>query len=136
MPTTTLTFVLNDPPYDSARSTTAFRLIDAALQRGYDVNVWAYEGAVLLASAGQQPHGNPLHGRDAEAEDHPTTKDWIAALQLEARRQSVKLDWVVCGSSIDERGVPEVVAGVRRGAPSDLWAFVRSSTNTLVIPTR
>ena len=136
MPPKTLTFVLNDPPYESARTTTAFRLIDAALQRGYDVNVFAYEGAVGLSFAHQSPHANPLHGRDTESEDHPTPKDWISALQLEARRQSVRLDWVNCGQCIDERGVGESIPGVRRGAPADLWAFVRASTNTLVIPTR
>jgi tRNA 2-thiouridine synthesizing protein D len=136
MPPKTLTFVLNDPPYESARTTTAFRLIDAALQRGFDVNVFAYEGAVGLAFERQTAHANPLHGHDTEAEDHPTPKDWIATLQLEARRQTVRLDWVNCGPCIDERGVAESIPGVRRGAPADLWAFVRSSTNTLVIPTR
>ncbi len=29
----TFTFVLMDPPYESANSTTAFRLIDAAIKR-------------------------------------------------------------------------------------------------------
>jgi hypothetical protein len=36
--------------YESARSTTALRIIDAANKRGFDVNVLAYEGAVALAS--------------------------------------------------------------------------------------
>ena len=45
----TLTFALMDPPFESARSTTALRLIDAALRRGHNVNVFAYEGAVHLA---------------------------------------------------------------------------------------
>ncbi|MEE9301772.1 MAG: DsrE family protein, partial [Alphaproteobacteria bacterium] len=44
----TLTFAIMDPPYESGRSTTAFRLIDIAAKRGYDVNVFAYEGAVCL----------------------------------------------------------------------------------------
>jgi tRNA 2-thiouridine synthesizing protein D len=136
MTTKTLTLVLNDPPYESARTTTALRIIDAAIKRGYDVNVFAYEGAVSMASALQAPHANATHGRDTTAEDHPTTKDWIAALQLEARRRTVKLDWVNCGLCVDERGVGEIIQGVRRGGPADLWAFVRSSGNTLVIPTR
>jgi tRNA 2-thiouridine synthesizing protein D len=34
---TTLTFALMDPPFESARSTTAARLIDLALRRGHDV---------------------------------------------------------------------------------------------------
>ena len=41
----TLTFALMDAPFESARSTTALRLIDIAARRGYDINVFAYEGA-------------------------------------------------------------------------------------------
>jgi tRNA 2-thiouridine synthesizing protein D len=136
MTTKTLTLVLNDPPYESARSTTALRIVDAAIKRGCDVNVFAYEGAVALSFSQQLAHANAIHGRDAIAEDHPTTKDWIAALQREARQLGVKLDWVNCGVCSDERGVADAIPGVRRGSPADLWAFVRGSINTLVIPTR
>lgn len=131
-----LTFVLNDPPYESARSTTALRLVDAALRRGLDVNVFAYEGAVALAFARQAPHANAVHGRDAAAEDHPNPKDWIAALLAAAERGGQKLDWVNCGLCVDERGVGEAVAGTRRGSPVDLWKFIQESATTLVIPTR
>jgi len=132
----TLTFVLNDPPYESARSTTALRLIDAAIRRGHDVNVFAYEGAVALPFAKQAPHANAVHGRDVAAEDHPNPKDWIAALLAEAAKQGRKVDWVNCGLCVDERGVGEAVAGTRRGSPADLWKFVQQSTATLVIPTK
>lgn len=136
MSTKCLTFVLNDPPYESARTTTALRLVDAALRRGYDVNVFAYEGAVGLPAASQAPHANVIHGRDLQDEDHPNPKDWIAALQVEARRNALRFDWVNCGLCGDERGTGEAIPGVRRGVPADLWAFVRGSVNTLVIPTR
>jgi tRNA 2-thiouridine synthesizing protein D len=132
----TLTFVLNDPPYESARSTTALRLIDAAIRRGHDVNVFAYEGAVGLAFARQAPHANAVHGRDVAAEDHPNPKDWIAALLTEAGRLGRKIDWVNCGLCVDERGVGEAIAGTRRGSPADLWKFVQGSAATLVIPTK
>ena len=132
----TLTFVLNDPPYENARTTTALRLIDRALRRGHHVNVFAYEGAVALPFAKQAAHANPVHGRDAAAEDHPTTKDWIAALFAEAERHQVKLDWVNCGLCVDERGVAEAIPGTRRGSPADLAKFVEASTNVLVIPTK
>ena len=49
----TLTFVLMDAPFESARTTTAFRLLHAALTRGCDVNVFAYGGAVALSFAKQ-----------------------------------------------------------------------------------
>jgi tRNA 2-thiouridine synthesizing protein D len=136
MASKTLTFTLNDPPYESARSTTALRLVDAAIRLGYDVNVFAYEGAVALPFAKQTPHPNAVHGRDLAAEDHPTTKDWIAALFAAASSRGVKLDWVNCGLCVDERGVAESIPGPRRGSPADLWKFVQGSINTLVIPTR
>ena len=100
-----LTLVLNDPPYESSRTSTAFRIADAAIRRGIDVNVFAYEGAVGLSFARQCPHANVVHGRDVSAEDHPTTKVWIGELFELARERSVKLDWVNCGLCIDERGV-------------------------------
>jgi tRNA 2-thiouridine synthesizing protein D len=132
----TLTFVLNDPPYESARSTTALRLIDAAIKRGHDVNVFAYEGAVALAFAKQASHANAIHCRDAANEDHPTTKEWIAAILKEASLRGVKVEWINCGLCVDERGVAESIAGANRGGPPDLARFALSSDNTLVIPTR
>ncbi|MGZ3437883.1 MAG: DsrE family protein [Polyangia bacterium] len=133
---TSLTFVLNDPPYENARSTTALRLVDAAIRRGFDVNIFAYEGAVALSFAKQAPHANAVHGRDVAAEDHPNPKDWITALVDAATARGGQLDWVNCGLCVDERGVGESVAGTRRGSPADLLKFVQASANTLVIPTK
>lgn len=133
---TTLTFVLMDGPYESARSTTALRLVDAALRRGIAVTVFAYEGAVALPFARQAPHANAVHGRDVVEEDHPNPKDWVTALFTEARRRGVALDWVQCGLCVDERGTTEWVPGPRRGGPADLVAFAAASDNVLVIPTR
>ncbi len=131
-----LTFAIMDAPYESARSTTALRLIDIAVRRGYDVNVFAYEGAVGLAFAKQAPHPNAVHGRDLAQEDHPNPKDWIAAILDQALRTGAKVDWVQCGLCVDERGASECVPGPRRGSPADLWKFAEESDNTLVIPTR
>lgn len=132
----TLTFALMDPPYEDARSTTALRLIDLAVKRGYDVNVFAYEGAVYLPFARQQQHPNAVHGRDAEAEDHPQPKEWVAALMAAASANGGRLDWVNCGLCVDERGAGEAIEGVRRGSPADFWAMAQASDNTLVIPAR
>jgi tRNA 2-thiouridine synthesizing protein D len=131
-----LTFVLMDGPYETARSTTGLRLVDAAIRHGHDVNVFAYEGAVALPFAKQAPHANAVHGRDVAEEDHPNPKDWIAAILEEAGRRGARVDWVQCGLCVDERGVGEWIAGPRRGSPADLVAFVDGSDNTLVIPTR
>ena len=131
----TLTFLLMDAPFESSRTATALRLIDAALERGIDVNVFAYEGAVCLPLAAQAAHPNAVHGRDAEAEDHPLPRHWIAALIAKAAALGLSFDWVNCGLCVDERGAAPSIDGVRRGTPADFWAMAQASDNTLVVPT-
>ena len=132
----TLTFALMDGPFENARSTTALRLIDIAAQRGYDINVFAYESAVYLPFSKQEPHPNKVHGHDAEQEDHPLPKEWVEALMKSAKDNGGKVDWVNCGLCVDERVVGEAIEGVRRGTPGDLWNFAEASDNTLIIPTK
>jgi len=133
---TPLSFALMDAPFESARSSTALRLLAIAARRGCDIKVFAYEGAVMLPFARQQPHANAVHSRSAEEENHFLPKDVIAALIEEATRNGGSLDWVNCGLCVDERGAGEPVAGVRRGTPGDFWQMAKDSTNTLVIATR
>ena len=132
----TLTFVLMDPPYENPRSTTALGLLDIAARRGYNLNIFAYEGAVNLPFSKQAPHPNAVHGRDAEQEDHPNPKDWVAAIMDETKKNGGHFDWVQCGLCVDERGAGESIPGLRRGTPGDLVKFADGSDNTLVIPTR
>jgi tRNA 2-thiouridine synthesizing protein D len=131
----TLTFALMDPPFESARSTTALRLVDLALARGHHVNVFAYEGAVALTFAAQQAHPNAVHGRGLEEEDHPLPREWVAALHELAGERGAELAWVNCGLCVDERGMAQSIAGPRRGSPADLARMIEESDNTLVIPT-
>lgn len=133
---TTLTFALMDAPYESARSTTALRLIEIAARRGYNINVFAYEGAVYLPFALQKAHPNAVHGHDTHEENHPLPKDWVAELMQLAKDNGGSIDWINCGLCVDERGAGESIEGIRRGGPAHLWAWVQESTNTLVIPTR
>jgi tRNA 2-thiouridine synthesizing protein D len=132
----TITLLVMDAPYESARSTTALRLVDAAIRNGCHVNVFAYEGAVGLPFSKQTPHANAIHGCDVAQEDHPNPKDWIAALLAAASEKGLKLDWVNCGLCVDERGAGEAIAGVRRGSPADFWKMSEASAATLVIPTK
>jgi len=132
----TITFALMDPPYENARSTTALRLIHIAAQRGYNVNVFAYEGAVGLPFTKQSPHANAVHGHDADEEDHPLPHEWIDAIATAASANGGNLDWINCGLCVDERGVHEALDFVRRGSPADLWNWAEASDNTLVIPTK
>jgi tRNA 2-thiouridine synthesizing protein D len=131
-----LTFALMDAPFESARTATAFRLLHAALDRGHDVNVFAYEGAVGLAFARQTAHPNAVHGRDAEQEAHPLSRVWIERLQAFAERRGARLQWINCGLCVDERGVAEAIAGVKRGSPADFWGMAQAADSTLVIATR
>lgn len=131
-----LTFAFMDPPFENERTVTFFRLLDAALEEGTDVSVFAYEGAVSLAFAKQVPHGNAIHDRDAEEEAHPLSKSWIEALQHKARERGLEFNWVNCGLCVDERGVNESVAGCRRGSPADFWRQALAADNTLIIGTR
>src|SRR5678809_1384816 len=122
-----------DPPYESANSTTAFRIIHAALEQGINVNVFAYEGAVCLALKDQTPHANPVKGTTLEEEEHPTTKAFVSSLLALGHDQPL-LTWVNCGLCVDERGAASVVEGVKRGSPADFFKMANESTNTLVIP--
>jgi tRNA 2-thiouridine synthesizing protein D len=131
----TLTVAIMDAPYEAAASTTAFRIIAAALQKGIHVNVFAYEGAVSLTMKEQAPHANPVKGTSVEEEDHPTTKDLVAAL-VELGKDDPKLTWVNCGLCVDERGAGNWIEGVKRGGPADFLKMAGESTRTLVIPTR
>ncbi len=130
-----LTLALMDPPYESANSTTAFRIISAALRKGIHVNVFAYEGAVCLPLKDQAPHANPVKGTSVEEEEHPTTRSFVSSL-LEIGGGDPQLMWVNCGLCVDERGAANAVEGVRRGSPADFLKMAEGSTNTLVIPTK
>lgn len=130
-----LTLALMEPPYESATSTTAFRIISAALSKGIHVNVFAYEGAVCLALKDQAPHANPVKGTSLEEEEHPTTRAFVSSL-LEAGNGNPLLTWVNCGLCVDERGAANTVDGVKRGSPADFLKMAQESTNTLVIPTK
>ena len=131
----TLTLALMDPHYESANSTTALRIISAALAKGINVNVFAYEGAVCLALKDQVPHANPIKGTTVEQEDHPTTRGFVSSL-LEIGKDKPLLTWVNCGLCVDERGATNVVDGIKRGSPADFFKMANESTNTLVIPTK
>jgi len=132
----TLTVLLMDAPYESENLTTAFRILDVAARRGYNLNVFAYEGAAGLAFARQAPHPNPVHGKNLAEENHPTTKDQVLALIAHTEKNGGKVDWVNCGMCVDERGVNEFAPGTRRGSPADFHASTEASDNVLVIPTK
>jgi tRNA 2-thiouridine synthesizing protein D len=131
-----LTFAIMDPPFESERSTTFFRLLALAAERGYEIGVFAYEGAVHLAFDRQSAHGNSVHKTDAASENHPLPKEWLRELMKVAAAHGGRIDWVNCGLCVDERGVNEAIEGTRRGSPADFWKMVSTSDNVLSIGTR
>ena len=127
-----------DGPYESANSTTAVRIIDAALRRGMDVHVTAYEGAVAYSVAAVRRSSNPTHAPgDSARQRRATSKDFVRALMRAAADRGVKLDWLRIGECEDERGVyGDQLEGTRRGTPADFVDQIGRSGNVLVIPTR
>ena len=115
---------------------TFFRMLDIAAKRGYDLNVFAYEGAVGLPFSKQQKHPNKVHGRDVEEEDHPLTSEWITSLMKSAKDNGGSINWINCGLCVDERGVGDWVDGCRRGGPKHLVEASAASDGTLIIGAR
>ena len=107
MPNTSLTFIMANPSSEGARTITTFRLVDAALRRGHDVNVFCLQGSV-------DPHG------------------WIGALNATAKATGVKLSWFYRGASVDQSGAADALDVDTK----DLRRTAEASTNTLVIPAR
>ncbi|VEP14758.1 conserved hypothetical protein [Hyella patelloides LEGE 07179] len=136
MSSKTLSIAIMDAPYESANSTTALRIIHSALNQGHNVEVFAYEGAVNLTMKEQSPHANSIKGTTIKEENHPTTKDWIAALFELAQAKKVTLNWINCGLCVDERGAGNWIDGVHKGGPADFIKAVQKSDGVLVIPTR
>ena len=56
----TLTLLMMDSSFEQTRTITAFRIIEEALERGHNVNVFAYEGAVNLAFAKQNNYDRAI----------------------------------------------------------------------------
>lgn len=132
----TLTVTLMDGPFEQARTTTALRLLQDAAERGWHLNVFAYEGAVYLAYTEQSPHGNAVHGHDVDEEDHPLPKDWLLQIKATAEANGGSFDWINCGLCEDERGAHPPIEGARRGGPAGLVEWAEQSDATLIIPTR
>ena len=124
-----------DPPYESSNTATAFRIIAAALEKGHNVTVFAYEGATALTLKGQVGHPNPVKNTNLEEEKHPLSKDLVAGLFELASKNNVVLNWVNCGMCVDERGVHDWIDGPKRGGPPDFVRAVGESDQTLVIAT-
>jgi hypothetical protein len=57
------------------------------------INIFVYEGASGLAFVRQMPHPYPVHGKNVAEENHPTTKDQVAAPLAETEKNGGKVTW-------------------------------------------
>lgn len=95
----TLHITVTAGPYGNESPVSVFRLVDRALDRGYDVNVLAYEDAVLLSARAQKQHDDPIwkdkdfHHTDA-GKAHSTTAEFVERL-LDKGRGEPRLQWYV-----------------------------------------
>jgi len=95
----TLHITFTAGPYGNETPISLFRLVDAALGKGYNVNVLGYEDGVLLSSKAQVQHDDPIwktmpeHHTDA-GKAHNTTAEFVARL-LDKGKGEPKLNWYV-----------------------------------------
>ena len=95
----TLHVTVTAGPYGNESPVSVFRLVDAALGRGLNVNVLAYEDAVLLTAKAQKQHDDPIwtdkaeHHTDA-GKAHSTTAEFVERL-LKKGATDPKLNWYV-----------------------------------------
>ena len=131
-----ITIGIMDPPFESANTTTAYRIIESSIKKGHDVFAFAYEGATMLTFNGQKAHANAVKGTNVEQEDHPLPKEWTKALFDLAKDKGTKLSWVNCGLCVDERGAEPFIEGPVRGSPVDAWKGMEGSQGVLFITTK
>ena len=95
----TLHITVTAGPYGSEGPVSVFRLVDTALSKGHNVNVLAYEDAVILTAKAQKQHDDPIwkenaaHHTDA-GKAHSTTAEFVERL-LEKGKEDPKLNWYV-----------------------------------------
>jgi sulfur relay (sulfurtransferase) complex TusBCD TusD component (DsrE family) len=95
----TLHITVTAGPYGNESPVSVFRMVDAALSKGCNVNVLAYEDAVLLTAKAQKQHDDPIwkdkveHHTDA-GKAHSTTAEFVERL-LEKGKDDPKLNWYV-----------------------------------------
>ena len=127
--------VLATASYQREAPTTVLRLVEKLLQRGVDVNVWAFEEAVTLTNKDQIDHNEPGSLQKVLGEKHPNIGRFIDQL-IRAGLHGAKLDWVSCILCVQERGVEKhQMGGAIVGTLGDLWKFIKAADKVICIPT-
>ncbi|AFS53431.1 DsrE/DsrF/TusD sulfur relay family protein [Leptospirillum ferriphilum] len=129
-----VTLILSTGSYLREAPTTVLRLVEKLLERGIEVNVWAFEEAVTLTNRDQIEHSEPPSLRKVIGDKHAYIGKFIDQL-LRAGLHISKLNWVTCILCAQERGVEHhQMNGVMIGTLGDLWKFVQSADQVIAIP--
>lgn len=130
----TVAIVLSTASYQREAPTTVLRLAEKLLERGVNVNVWAFEEAVTLTNKDQIEHNEPPSLRNILGDKHAFIGRYIDQL-LRVGLHGPKLDWVTCILCAQERGLEHhQMGGVIVGTLGDLWKFVRGADQVISIP--
>ncbi|EAY56198.1 MAG: Hypothetical protein C75L2_00600008 [Leptospirillum sp. Group II 'C75'] len=129
-----VTLILSTGSYLREAPTTVLRLVEKLLERGIEVNVWAFEEAVTLTNRDQIEHSEPPSLRKVIGDKHAYIGKFIDQL-LRAGLHTSKLNWVTCILCAQERGVEHhQMNGVMIGTLGDLWKFIQSADQVIAIP--
>ncbi len=129
-----VTLILSTGSYLREAPTTVLRLVEKLLERGIEVNVWAFEEAITLTNRDQIEHSEPPSLRKVIGDKHAYIGKFIDQL-LRAGLHTSKLNWVTCILCAQERGVEHhQMNGVMIGTLGDLWKFVQSADQVIAIP--
>lgn len=127
--------ILSTGSYQREAPTTVLRLAEKLLERGVEVNVFAFEEAVTLTNRDQIEHNEPPSLRKVLGDRHVYVGKFVDQL-LRAGLHGAKMDWVTCILCAQERGVEHhQIGGSIVGTLGDLWKFVRDADHVLAIPT-
>ncbi len=127
-------FILATGSYQREAPTTVLRLAEKLLERGIEVNVWAFEEAVTLTNRDQIEHNEPPSLREVLGDRHAPIGRFIDQL-LRVGLHGTKMDWVTCILCAQERGVERhQIGGAIIGTLGDLWKFVKGADQVIAIP--
>lgn len=130
----TVAIILSTGSYQREAPTTVLRLAEKLLERGIEVNVWAFEEAVTLTNREQVEHNEPPSLREVLGDRHAPIGRFIDQL-LRVGLHGPKMDWVTCILCAQERGVENhQIGGPIIGTLGDLWKFVNRADQVIAIP--
>jgi hypothetical protein len=123
-------------PFRDETVTTLFRLADAALAAGHEVNVWCCGGATHLSNRALgdvKPQDMASIGTCREERQHPTTAALVGAL---GRTYSRTFTWCVCRHCAEEHGAGNPTPPARIKPPLQFARLLDQADVAIVMGTK